>query len=307
MYKLCFMLLINTLLLSKELITPIPLENSFDMKKAVLGKKLFSDTRLSKDDTISCATCHILDEGGDDNLAVSFGIDGQTGTRNAPTVLNSKFNLAQFWDGRAKNLEEQAAGPIHNPIEMNSNFDEVIKKLKKDKKYVLLFEAIYEDGITGKNITNAIAEYENTLLTPNSKFDKYLRGDKKALSQDELKGYTLFKEYGCISCHNGVNIGGNLMQKLGVIEQYKTKDLGKYEVTKKIEDMYYFKVPSLRNINLTPPYFHDGLTPTLKDAVTKMSYYQVGYNLSEQEIDYIVQFLHTLTGDQNFHKVLEDE
>ena len=307
MYKLCFILLINTLLLSKELITPIPLENSFDMKKAVLGKKLFSDTRLSKDDTISCATCHILDEGGDDNLAVSFGIDGQTGTRNAPTVLNSKFNLAQFWDGRAKNLEDQAAGPIHNPIEMNSNFDEVIKKLKKDKKYVLLFETIYEDGITGKNITNAIAEYENTLLTPNSKFDKYLRGDKKALSQDELKGYTLFKEYGCISCHNGVNIGGNLMQKLGVIEQYKTKDLGKYEVTKKIEDMYYFKVPSLRNINLTPPYFHDGLTPTLKDAVTKMSYYQVGYNLSEQEIDYIVQFLHTLTGDQNFHKVLEDE
>lgn len=295
------------MLIAKELITPIPLENNYDVKKATLGKQLFFDVRLSKDNTISCASCHILDQGGDDNTKVSTGINGKTGNRNAPTVLNSKFNHAQFWDGRAKNLEEQAKGPIHNPIEMNSNFDEVISKLKKDTKYIHLFKAIYEDGITGKNIANAIAEFENTLLTPNSKFDQYLRGDKNALSEDEQKGYTLFKEYGCISCHNGVNIGGNLMQKLGVIEQFQTQDLGRYEVTKKPEDKYYFKVPTLRNITLTSPYFHDGLTPTLKDAVTKMSYYQVGYNLSEQEIDYIVKFLSTLTGEQTFQKELHNE
>jgi len=307
MNKMFLLLLLNSILISKELITPIPPNENINSKKAMLGNKLFFEVQLSQDNTISCASCHILNEGGDDNLPVSFGINGKKGDRNSPTVLNSKFNHVQFWDGRAIDLEDQAAGPIHNPVEMNSNFEEVIKKLKKDKVYITLFNAIYKDGITSKNITNAIAEYENTLITPNGKFDQFLRGDKEALSDCEKQGYQLFKDYGCVSCHNGVNIGGNLMQKLGIIENFNSPDKGKYNVTKKEEDKYYFKVPSLRNIHLTSPYFHDGLTPTLKDAVAKMSYYQIGYTLTEKEIDLIIKFLRTLGGEQNFKKELDHE
>jgi len=298
MKKLFFILFISTVLFSKELITPIPLESNVDHEKAQLGQKLFNDKRLSKNNTISCATCHILEEGGDDNLAVSFGINGQKGTRNSPTVLNARFNSNQFWDGRAKDLQEQAEGPIHNPVEMGSNFNEVVKKLSKDSTYVKTFNKIYKDGITATNITNAIAEFENSLTTPNSQFDKFLRGDLNALSKDEKEGYKLFKEYGCISCHNGINIGGNLMQKIGVLEDFNTTDFGKYNVTKNIEDKFYFKVPSLRNIQETSPYFHDGLTGTLKEAVNKMSFYQVGYTLKEEETDKIILFLKTLTGEK---------
>jgi len=298
MSKIIFTLFISTFLLSKELITPIPLTINYDENKAKLGEKLFNDNRLSKDNTISCATCHILEEGGDDNLQVSFGIDGQKGTRNSPTVLNARFNANQFWDGRASGLEDQAKGPIHNPLEMNSNFTEVISKLKKDTFYVKEFKKIYKDGLTGDNIVNAIAEFENSLTTPNSRFDQYLRGDNQVLTNDEKEGYKLFKEYGCISCHNGINVGGNLMQRIGVLEDFNTTDLGLYNITKDKEDKFYFKVPSLRNIELTAPYFHDGLTSSLKDAVNKMSYYQVGYTLKEEETDKIILFLKTLTGEQ---------
>jgi len=298
MSKIIFTLFISTFLLSKELITPIPLTINYNENKAKLGEKLFNDNRLSKDNTISCATCHILEEGGDDNLQVSFGIDGQKGTRNSPTVLNARFNANQFWDGRASGLEDQAKGPIHNPLEMNSNFTEVISKLKKDTFYVKEFKKIYKDGLTGDNIVNAIAEFENSLTTPNSRFDQYLRGDNQVLTNDEKEGYKLFKEYGCISCHNGINVGGNLMQRIGVLEDFNTTDLGLYNITKDKEDKFYFKVPSLRNIELTAPYFHDGLTSSLKDAVNKMSYYQVGYTLKEEETDKIILFLKTLTGEQ---------
>jgi len=298
MYKKILPILFSSILFSQELITPIPLEVDVNFQKAKLGEKLFNDTRLSKNNSISCATCHILDEGGDDNLAVSIGINGQKGTRNSPTVLNAKFNTNQFWDGRAKNLKEQAKGPIHNPIEMDSNFEEVITKLKLDKEYVSLFQNIYKDEITGESIIDAIAEFENTLITPNSKFDKYLKGDEKALSDEEKEGYMLFKEYGCISCHNGINIGGNLMQRIGIVEDFNTNDLGRFNVTKNIEDKFYFKVPSLRNIQLTSPYFHDGLIETLRDAVNKMSFYQVGYTLKEDETNKIILFLKTLTGEK---------
>jgi cytochrome c peroxidase len=297
MNKSILVFFLATFLVSEELITPIPLTLKFDIEKAKLGKKLFNDTRLSKNNTISCATCHILEEGGDDNLKVSFGINGQTGTRNSPTVLNARFNSNQFWDGRAKDLQEQVKGPIHNPVEMGSNFKEVVNKLKKDSHYISEFKTIYPDGITSTNISNAIAEFENSLITPNSQFDKFLRGDIKALTSYELEGYILFKEYGCISCHNGINIGGNLMQKIGVLEDFNTSDFGKYNVTKNIEDKFYFKVPSLRNIQLTSPYFHDGLTGTLKEAVNKMTFYQVGYTLKEDETNKIIFFLKTLTGE----------
>ncbi len=298
MYKITILLfLLITSLFSKELITPIPYKVDYNYKKALLGKKLFFDTRLSHDNTISCASCHFLEDGGDDNIEVSFGINQQTGTRNSPTVLNARYNVTQFWDGSAKDLQEQAKGPIHNPVEMGSNFEEVVSKLKKDKNYHREFLSLYKNGITGLNITDAISEFEKTLITPNSRFDKFLRGDKKALSSDELNGYKLFKEYGCISCHNGINIGANIMQKLGVIEDFDTEDLGLYNITKNEEDKFYFKVPSLRNIELTAPYFHDGKIKTLKESVEKMAEYQIGYILEAQEIEYIIKFLITLTGD----------
>ena len=297
MYRYILLCIFSTLLFSKELITPIPLNPSFDYQKALLGQKLFFDTRLSGNNTISCANCHFLEDGGDDNLPVSFGIDGKTGVRNSPTVLNARYNATQFWDGRAKDLQEQVKGPIHNPVEMNSNFKEIISKLKKDKKYNNKFLSIYDEGITEFSITDAISEFEKTLTTPNSRFDKYLRGDNTAITKDELDGYNVFKEYGCISCHNGVNIGGNLIQKIGIMDKFKSKDFGLYHLTNKEEDKHYFKVPSLRNIELTAPYFHNGQVKTLKDAVENMIMLQIGYVLKENEINNIVKFLKTLNGD----------
>lgn len=285
-------------ILASDLITPIPLKTHYDSNKANLGKKLFFDTRLSKNNTISCASCHILEDGGDDNLPVSFGIDGKTGTRNSPTVLNAVYNYSQFWDGHAKNLAEQVKGPVHNPVEMGTNFKEIISKLNQDKGYKTQFTKIYKDGVTPFSIADAIAEFEKALTTPNSRFDKYLRGDKTALSADELQGYKLFKEYGCISCHNGVNIGGNLLQKIGVVKEFIHQDFGLYNITKKEEDRYYFKVPSLRNIELTAPYFHDGRIPTLEKAVEKMMQHQVGFVLKEKEFENIIKFLKTLTGEK---------
>jgi len=284
---------------ASELITPLPLEYIYDKQKALLGKKLYHDKRLSADNTISCASCHFLDDGGDDNLSVSVGVDGKTGTRNAPTVYNSRYNFVQFWDGRAKDLQEQAEGPIHNPVEMNSNFKQVVEKLSKDQEYKVLFQNIYADGITALNITDALSEFEKALVTPNAPFDKYLKGDNNALTQEEKEGYELFKSYGCISCHNGVNIGGNLFQKIGIVRNFivNPNEFGRFEITKDEKDKLVFKVPSLRNIELTSPYFHDGSILTLKDAVAKMIDYQVGIVLDEKDIDKIVLFLKTLTGE----------
>ncbi len=297
MRYLLLYIFITTSLFSTQLITPIPINNPYNFPKALLGQKLFFDTRLSHDDTISCASCHNIQDGGDDNLRVSFGIKGQTGTRNSPTVLNSRYNIAQFWDASAKDLEAQASGPMHNPVEMGSNYKEVVKKLKKDKLYKKEFQKIYKDGITGKNITNAIAEFEKTLTTPNSRFDKFLKGDKNILTKDEKDGYKSFKEYGCISCHNGVNIGGNLIQKIGILNTFDTTDLGRYNITKDKTDKYYFKVPTLRNIALTAPYFHTGKVKKLKDAVILMIQYQVGFPVSDKKVNNIVKFLNTLTGE----------
>ncbi len=287
-----------TPLLSQELITPIPFQDSYDYKKALLGKKLFFDTRLSHDNTISCANCHLLEDGGDDNLEVSFGINGKTGTRNAPTLLNARYNSFQLWDGSAKNLAEQVDGPINNPVELGSSFEEVIVKIQDDMDYYNTFFSLYKDGITASNIADAISEFEKTLITPNAPFDKYLRGDKKALTKDEFDGYEAFKENGCISCHNGINVGGNLMQKIGVIEDFETTDFGKYNITKKEVDKFYFKVPSLRNAELTAPYFHDGKTKTLRDAVDKMILHQVGFMIEDKDVENIVKFLKTLTGEK---------
>ena len=287
--------LLQTLVFSSELITPIPTHMHVNAAKVQLGKQLFFDTRLSKDDTISCATCHDLQNGGDDGLKVSFGIRGQTGTRNAPTVYNAVFNFRQFWDGRAKTLQDQAVGPIENPVEMGYNFPDLVKKLDTTK-YKKEFAKIYKDGITKKTITDAIAEFEKTLITPNAPFDLYLKGDTNAISQEAKEGYELFETKGCISCHQGVNIGGDLYNKFGVFKDANSSDLGRYEVTKRERDKGYFKVPTLRNIAQTAPYFHDGRTSDLGEAVRLMADYQLGRKLSDEEVAKIVAFLKTLSG-----------
>jgi len=286
-----------------EQITPIPLHvDDINIKKARLGKKLFFDPILSKDNTVACAGCHFIDDGGDDNQKVSYGINGKTGTRNSPTVLNSRYNFVQFWDGRAKNLTDQAKGPIENPVEMGNNFPDLIKTLNSSK-YKGFFKKIYQDGITEENIVDAIGEYEKTLITPNAPFDRYLRGDKNAITNEQKKGYELFKEKGCISCHNGINIGGNLYSKFGYYAPIKSSDLGRYNVTKNEEDKYYFKVPTLRNIEHTAPYLHDGRYETLEDVIESMMIYQLGRKKNKAEVKSIVEFLKSLNGElYNFEK-----
>ncbi len=287
-------LLYSTLLANP--IAPIPLDVKVDTQKAKLGKALFFDPILSLDGTISCATCHDIENGGDDGLRVSFGIKGREGNINSPTVLNARFNFVQFWDGRAKDLKKQALGPIQNHVEMNNNFKNLIKTLN-NSHYKEKFEKIYKNGITKENIVDAIAEYEMTLITPNSRFDKFLRGDKEALSELEKKGYEIFKQKGCIACHNGINIGGNMFAKFGFFKGVVSGNLGRYNVTKDEDDKYIFKVPTLRNIALTSPYMHDGRFDSLEDAVEFMMSFQLGEGASEEEVRLIVEFLKSLNGE----------
>lgn len=287
-----------------EPIKPIPVDQKLDPKKVALGERLFNDKRLSKDNSTSCASCHNLTRGGVDRLSASLGINGAKGDINAPTVFNSSLNFRQFWNGRANSLEEQAEGPIHNPKEMGSNWAEVLAKLNQDSALTTQFKEIYPNGVQSKNILEAIAIFERSLTTPNSRFDKYLRGEKNAVNADEVKGYELFKSYGCVACHQGVNVGGNMFQTFGVLGDYFGKrgnvtsaDMGRYNVTKNEADKHVFKVPSLRNVALTAPYFHDGTAKTLPDAVDVMFKYQLGRTASQQDKDLIVKFLHTLTGE----------
>ena len=290
---------------SAEPISPLPLAvPDLDRRKVALGRKLFNEPKLSHDNTISCANCHQLDHGGVDSMKYSLGIHGQIGNINAPTVYNCGFNFRQFWNGRAATLEEQIDGPVNNPVEMGSNWSEVISKLRKDPSYSAAFPAVYPEGITAENIKDAIGTFERSLVTPNSRFDRFLRGDATAITPEELAGYKLFKRYGCISCHQGINIGGNLYEKLGVMRDYfKAKgniteaDMGRYAVTKDIEDMHVFKVPSLRNVALTAPYLHDGSAATLEQVVKIMGEHQLGLDLPAEDISEIVAFLKTLTGE----------
>lgn len=300
MKALCTLLFLPIFSLAEMLITPIPSDIKLNNKKVLLGKMLFHDTRLSKDDTISCASCHDISNGGDDNRAFSIGVNNQVGTVNSPTILNSSLNFVQFWDGRVNTLEEQTVGPIHNPIEMNSNFIEIISKLKNDDVYKKQFSQIYNTTINKNNIIDAIVEFEKSLTTPNSKFDLYLKGQKDILNEKEKKGYELFQSYGCISCHNGVNLGGNLFQKVGIIDSYFKEDetnLGRYNITKQNKDKFYFKVPTLRNIELTAPYLHNGSLKDLRSVIEIMIKYQVGAIYEDKDVENIELFLKTLTGE----------
>jgi len=286
-----------TTILFSEPIKPIPNEVKVDAKKVQLGKKLFFDPILSKDGTISCATCHDLQNGGDDGLKFSFGIKGQEGNINSPTVYNAVFNFRQFWDGRAKDLKEQVIEPIENPVEMGHSMTAVVEILKKNKTYLRDFKNIYSDGLTNDNVADAIAEFEKALITPDSPFDRYLKGDADAISAKAKEGYRLFESKGCILCHHGVNVGGNFYNKFGIYEDVNSTNLGRYNITKREEDKYVFKVPSLRNIALTAPYMHDGRMSVLKDAVEFMTEHQLGRHMEPGETDAIVAFLKSLTGE----------
>ncbi len=269
--------------------------------KVELGKKLWFDPRLSKSGFISCNSCHNLSMGGSDNLKTSIGHNWQEGPINSPTVLNSKYNFVQFWDGRAKDLKEQAGGPIANPKEMGFTHDLAVGVVESIPGYVEEFKAVYgTDKISIDEITDAIAVFEETLVTPNAPFDKWLKGDDSALNEQELAGYNLFTTSGCIACHYGTAMGGSSFQKMGLMEEYVTENpaQGRVEVTGKDADRFMFKVPTLRNVELTYPYFHDGAAESLEDAVTVMGRLQLKRDYSEAEVASIVAFLKTLTGDQ---------
>ena len=286
---------------ANEPIQPIKAVAPENVEVAELGKMLFFDPRLSKSGFISCNSCHNLSMGGTDNIKTSIGHKWQEGPINAPTVLNSSMNLAQFWDGRAKDLKEQAGGPIANPKEMGFTHEMAEKVIASIPQYREHFnKAFGSDEVTIDRITTAIAQFEETLVTPGSKFDKWLEGDKNALNQDELEGYQLFKSNGCVQCHNGPAVGGTSYQKLGVYKPYETKNpaVGRMDVTGKEEDRNVFKVPVLRNIELTYPYFHDGEVATLEQAVETMGRIQLNREFNKDEISKIVAFLKTLTGNQ---------
>ncbi len=291
---------------TNEAIRPVQDSVPVDMRKVILGNLLFHDVRLSADNTVSCSSCHGLNTGGVDNKPFSEGVGGQHGGVNAPTVFNALYNFVQFWDGRAATLADQAAGPPLNPVEMAcKSFDEICDKLKADAAFSKAFTEVYPDGINEANITNAIQEFEKTLLTPNSRFDKYLKGDMAALTTEELAGYDLFKKYNCATCHVGENMGGQSYELLGIKQDYfadrgtelTVEDNGRFKETKNERDRHRFKVPGLRNVALTAPYFHDATQATLEDAVRAMGKYEVGVDLSQQEVKQIVAFLQTLTGE----------
>ena len=287
--------------LADEPIQPIRPVQNINLAQVELGKKLYFDPRLSKSGFISCNSCHNLSMGGTDNLKTSIGDRWQQGPINSPTVLNSSLNVAQFWDGRAADLKAQAGGPIANPGEMAASHTLAIDVLTSIPAYVTEFKQVFgTDKITIDEVTQAIAEFEKTLVTPNARFDRWLLGEKEVLTANEVEGYNLFKNSGCIACHNGEGVGGSSFQKMGVVEPYKTNStaVGMSGVTGKDADRMKFKVPTLRNVEMTYPYFHDGEAETLTEAVDIMGRLQLGKKFTPEENAKIVAFLKTLTGDQ---------
>jgi cytochrome c peroxidase len=275
-------------------------------EKLALGTMLYFEPRLSGSHSITCNSCHIVGLGGVDGQETSIGHRWQRGNRNAPTVLNSVFNSAQFWDGRATDLEAQAGGPIANPIEMGSPSGHATNQLASIPGYLAKFQAAFpgeSNPITLENAQKAIAVFEATLITPNAPFDAYLKGNAAALSADQKEGLALFMDKGCSGCHDGINVGGGMYAPFGVVEKPGSEflpptDKGRFEVTKTVDDEYVFKVPTLRNIALTAPYFHTGRSWDLRQAVAVMGASQLGIQLTDDEVTKITAFLDSLTGEQ---------
>lgn len=293
----------ESLIISDEPIQPIPLKLDLDENKVLLGKKLFNDPILSQNRQLSCASCHNLKTGGVDGKNLAQGVNGELSATNTLTVFNSAFNFRQHWTGEYKDLLEQVNAHLLAPQIMGGDWSKILAGLKKEPQYIRGFTQAYSDGITQENVRDAIATFEKSLYTPNSRFDQYLRGNTEALTEAEKEGYQIFKTYGCVTCHQGMNIGGNLFQKFGILGNYfvdrgqiNPADLGRFNVTGDPKDLYVFRVPSLRNVALTGPYLHDGSAGSLEEAIVIMAQYQLR-PISSEHIQLIVQFLKTLTGE----------
>lgn len=289
-----------------EPITPIPRTLGAEPRKAELGRRLFSDTRLSGGNEVSCASCHLMTRGGADGLARPPGLSGKPGATNTLTVLNAGLNPRLNWDGRSMSLEQQALAVVESPNSMGGDWDEILEALARDAGMVEAFDAIYPDGLTRDNVANAIAEFQRTLITPDAPFDRYLRGEPDAISGSAKAGYELFKSFGCSSCHQGVNVGGNMLQVFGIFgvpnaasEGAATPGSAKGTGISELHPV--FRVPSLRNVAQTAPYFHDGSVGTLGEAIRIMAQSQLGQEISQREIGEIEDFLNSLTGE--FHGV----
>ncbi len=287
-----------------EPITPLPASAGAPAEKLRLGERLFRDPRLSRDRTISCASCHRFDEGGADALATAMGTDGRPLDFNTPTIFNVAFNFRLNWRGNFRTLEDQNAAALLDQRLMNNSWDSLLSTLREDGAYRQAFAAIYGADIRREQVLDALAAYERSLITPNARFDRYLRGEPDAITAEEEQGYRLFKSYGCVACHQGANIGGNLFQKFGIFADpfagrsaVTEADLGRYAITGNPADRYVFRVPSLRNVALTAPYFHDGSARSLEEAVDIMARNQLGRTLARHDIALIVKFLRTLTGE----------
>lgn len=299
--------------LRDEPIIPIPLTSNLNHEKVVLGELLFNDTRLSLNNKIACSTCHQIDAGGDDNQKIGIAHDSGMHVVNTPTIFNSRYNFRQNWDGSVRTLAGQIDKVVHNHLEANTNWTELISELRQDFKISKRFSSVYSEGLSRDTYVDALTEYEKSLITPNSRFDQYLRGDNNAITKKEKHGYQLFKDLGCVSCHQGINVGGNLFQKLGIFYNYfasrgdiQHADYGRMNITDRQSDMHVFKVPSLRNIEVTAPYLHDGNAETLEDVVVIMGRTQLGREIKSTDVDLIVKFLKTLTGEYQ-GKLLTEE
>lgn len=290
------------LMMFKPLPSEVPsADNELSEAKINLGRMLYYETRLSKGEKLSCNSCHMLDKYGQDNLPFSPGHEGKVGGRSSPSTYNAAIHIAQFWDGRAPSVEEQAKGPVLNPGEMGMpSADFVVEVLKSIPGYVEAFKAAFPgeaDPITYNNFGKAVGAFERKLVTP-SRWDDFLKGNKEALTAEQSKGFETFAKAGCVTCHNGPAVGGMMYQKLGLVKAWPDlKDQGRFESTKVETDKFYFKVPSLRNISETGPYLHDGSVKTLEEMVSKMGEYQLGKALTAEETTSIVTFLKSLKGE----------
>jgi cytochrome c peroxidase len=289
-----------------EPLSPLPAAPLVDARRSAVGMKLFSTVSLSSDGLVSCATCHPVDRAGADGFVHSRGANGHETPLNTPTIYNVSFNFRFNWNGAYESLEDALDAPI--ALTLGTTWSAIEDKLRTDAEWRASFERAYPDGVTTANIKDALSRYIDTLITPDARLDQFLRGDIDALTSDERRGYESFKALGCSTCHQGANVGGNMFQRLGVMHDYfqarvehggpapTAADLGRYETTKQHSDRHVFRVPSLRNVALTPPYFHDGSVPTLELAVVEMGYVQLGKRLSQEEVTLLVAFLKTLTG-----------
>lgn len=284
--------------IDSEALFPLPLSVDLPAARVQLGERLFGDPRLSSNNALPCSGCHQLAQGGDDGRVRAITNSGQPGNLNTPTVFNSAFDFRHSRHGRFRTLEQQVEDDLHNPAHANTSWEELLPKLRADPDYLAGFSAVYAQGISRESVLDAIATFERSLVTPNAPFDRFLRGDQNALSDCEREGYRLFKAYGCTACHQGINVGGNMFQQLGILEPYQGDDNASHEHPSPDQDKeHIFKVPSLRNVAVTAPYFHDGAVATLAQAVRVMGRVQLGVDIPDLDVVPIVAFLATLTGE----------